>query len=235
MTRIFQAYNVYILILISSYGIAEIKDSRTEKLLKTLYNNEGWVVDNIKDGISLSRKKIENMELTALMVKQEIMIPKEIVQSVVMDVNNYEKFLNNQGLISKVINRGINWVDGYQYIPIDIPLIANREYLFRMYPDGHNNEDTISIIHWYLLDKKQDVLVELNERPKDTVYLDHGAGLWVAEEIEKDTIILSYRIYMDPGGSLPDFMIDIMNKVSVVNVFKDAVAEAQNRHNLIIQ
>ena len=235
MTRIFQAYNVYILILISSYGIAEIKDSRTEKLLKTLYNNEGWVVDNIKDGISLSRKKIENMELTALMVKQEIMIPKEIVQSVVMDVNNYEKFLNNQGLISKVINRGINWVDGYQYIPIDIPLIANREYLFRMYPDGHNNEDTISIIHWYLLDKKQDVLVELNEKPKDTVYLDHGAGLWVAEEIEKDTIILSYRIYMDPGGSLPDFMIDIMNKVSVVNVFKDAVAEAQNRHNLIIQ
>tara|TARA_Y100001936_G_scaffold242807_1_gene280672 strand:- start:816 stop:1523 length:708 start_codon:yes stop_codon:yes gene_type:complete len=235
MTRIFQAYNVYILILISSYGIAEIKDSRTEKLLKTLYNNEGWVVDNIKDGISLSRKKIENMELTALMVKQEIMIPKEIVQSVVMDVNNYEKFLNNQGLISKVINRGINWVDGYQYIPIDIPLIANREYLFRMYPDGHNNEDTISIIHWYLLDKKQDVLVELNERPKDTVYLDHGAGLWVAEEIENNIIILSYRIYMDPGGSLPDFMIDIMNKVSVVNVFKDAVAEAQNRHNLIIQ
>ena len=235
MTRIFQAYNVYILILISSYGIAEIKDSRTEKLLKTLYNNEGWVVDNIKDGISLSRKKIENMELTALMVKQEIMIPKEIVQSVVMDVNNYEKFLNNQGLISKVINRGINWVDGYQYIPIDIPMIADREYLFRMYPDGHNKEDTISIIHWYLLDKKQDVLVELNERPKDTVYLDHGAGLWVAEEIEKDTIILSYRIYMDPGGSLPDFMIDIMNKVSVVNVFKDAVAEAQNRHNLIIQ
>ena len=235
MTRIFQAYNVYILILISSYGIAEIKDSRTEKLLKTLYNNEGWVVDNIKDGISLSRKKIENMELTALMVKQEIMIPKEIVQSVVMDVNNYEKFLNNQGLISKVINRGINWVDGYQYIPIDIPLIANREYLFRMYPDGHNNEDTISIIHWYLLDKKQDVLVELNEKPKDTVYLDHGAGLWVAEEIENNIIILSYRIYMDPGGSLPDFMIDIMNKVSVVNVFKDAVAEAQNRHNLIIQ
>jgi len=75
----------------------------------------------------------------------------------------------------------------------------------------------------------------LNERPKDTVYLDHGAGLWVAEEIENNIIILSYRIYMDPGGSLPDFMIDIMNKVSVVNVFKDAVAEAQNRHNLIIQ
>ena len=235
MIKSIRIYNFYILILISSYGNAEIKDNRTEKLLKTLHNNEGWVIDNITEGISLSRKKIEDMELTALMVRQKIMIPKEIVQSVIMDVNNYEKFLNNKRLISKVLNRGFNWLDGYQYIPIDIPLIANREYLFRMYPDGFNKEDTISIIHWYLLDKKQDVLVELNERPKDTVYLDYGAGLWVAEEIEKDTMILSYRIYMDPGGSLPDILIDMMNKFSVVNVFKDAIAEAQNRYNLTIK
>ena len=221
--------------LVSTYGTAETKDNRTQELLKKLHSSEGWVVENIEEGISLSRKKIENRELTALMVRQKIMIPKEIVQSVIMDVNNYEKFLNNKGLISKVINRGINWVDGYQYIPIDLPLIANREYLFRMYPDGHDKEDTISIIHWYLLDKKQDVLVELNVRPKDAVYLNHGAGLWVAEEVEKDAIILSYRIYMDPGGSLPDLLIDMMNKVSVVNVFKDAVTEAQNRYNLTIQ
>ena len=41
--------------------------------------------------------------------------------------------------------------------------------------------------------------------------------------------------YIYPGGSLPDLLIDIMNKVSVVNVFKDAVTEAQNRYNLNIQ
>ena len=85
MIRSIEKYKILILILISSYGNAEIKDNRTEELLKTLYNNEGWVVDNIKEGISLSRKTIENMELTALMVRQKIMIPKEIVQSDIMD------------------------------------------------------------------------------------------------------------------------------------------------------
>ena len=235
MTRSIQKYNIYILILISSHGIAEIKDNKTEKLLKTLYDNEGWVIDNSKEGISLSRKPIEDMGLMALMVRQTIMIPKEIIQSVIMDVNNYEKFLNNKGLISKVVNRRNNWVDGYQYIPIEIPLIGDREYLFRMRSNGFSKEDTISIIHWYLLVKKQDVLVELNERPKDIVYLDHGAGLWVAEEIGKDTMILSYRIYMDPGGSLPDLLINMMNKISVVNIFKDAISEAQYRYNLTIQ
>ena len=235
MTRSIQKYNIYILILISSHGIAEIKDNKTEKLLKTLYDNEGWVIDNSKEGISLSRKAIEDMGLMALMVRQTIMIPKEIIQSVIMDVNNYEKFLNNKGLISKVVNRRNNWVDGYQYIPIDIPLIGDREYLFRMHPSGFDKEDTISIIHWYLMDKQQDILVAMNERPKDTVYLDHGAGLWVAEEIGKDTIVLSYRIYMDPGGSLPDLLINMMNKISVVNIFKDAISEAQYRYNLTIQ
>ena len=95
MIRSIQKYKILILILISSYGNAEIKDNRTEELLKTLYNNEGWVVDNTKEGGSLSRKTIENMELTALMVRQKIMIPKEIVQRLIMDVNNYEKFLTH--------------------------------------------------------------------------------------------------------------------------------------------
>ena len=37
-------------------------------------------------------------------------------------------------------------------------------------------------------------------------------------------------IYIDPGGSLPNFLIDLINKTSVVNIFKDAIAEAQKRH-----
>ena len=58
MIRSIQKYKIYIT-LISSYGNAEIKDNRTEELLKTLYNNEGWVVDNIKEGISLAEKQLK--------------------------------------------------------------------------------------------------------------------------------------------------------------------------------
>ena len=40
---------------------------------------------------------------------------------------------------------------------------------------------------------------------------------------------------MDPGGSLPSFLIDIINKNSVVNIFEDAVAEAQKRYQSVGQ
>ena len=40
---------------------------------------------------------------------------------------------------------------------------------------------------------------------------------------------------MDPGGALPEFLIDMMNKVSVMNIFKDAIAEAKLRQDIIVQ
>ena len=236
MRRVILKFNLATLLLLFSYGSADTKDRRTEQLFENLHDNGGWVVEEFKDGISLSRKPIHGMGLKAVMVTKKTKIPKEIIQSVIMDVGNYESFLKSIGPIrSKEVKRSSDWVDGYQFIPIDLPLIGDREYLFRMYPIGYNNEDTTSIIHWYLLDKREDLMIGLNNKNNNRVYLDHGAGLWVAEETLSDTIVLSYRIYMDPGGALPEFLVDMMNKVSVMNIFKDAIVEAQLRLDTTVQ
>ena len=70
----------------------------------------------------------------------------------------------------------------------------------------------------------------LKKKDHSAKYLSHGAGLWVAENQFNNKTSFSYRIYMDPGGSLPTFLIDLINKNSVVNIFEDAIAEAQNRY-----
>ena len=162
------------------------------------------------------------------MVKKDIDLPKKILQDVIMDVNNYKQFLkSSDSFISNEIKRTTHFVDGYQFIPINIPFFDNREYLFRMYPSGFKDDDSISIIHWYLLDENEIVLDKKNH---SATYLSHGAGLWVAEEKSNNKTSLSYRLYMDPGGSLPTFLIDMINKTSVVNIFEDVIAEAQNRY-----
>ena len=145
-----------------------------------------------------------------------------------MDVNNYKQFLkSSDSFISNEIKRTTHFVDGYQFIPINIPFFDNREYLFRMHPSGFKDDDSISIIHWYLLDENEIVFDKKNH---SATYLSHGAGLWVAEEKLNNKTSLSYRLYMDPGGSLPTFLIDMINKTSVVNIFEDVIAEAQNRY-----
>ena len=197
-------------------------------LLNSLHDNTGWEILDSSLHNLVSTKEIQGRDLFAVMVKKDIKLPKNILQDVIMDVNNYKQFLkSSDSFISNEIKRTTHFVDGYQFIPINIPFFDNREYLFRMYPSGFKDDDSISIIHWYLLDENEIVLDRENH---SATYLSHGAGLWVAEQKSNNKISLSYRLYMDPGGSLPTFLIDMINKTSVVNIFEDVIAEAQNRY-----
>ena len=197
-------------------------------LLNSLHDNTGWEILDSSLHNLVSTKEIQGRDLFAVMVKKDIKLPKNILQDVIMDVNNYKQFLkSSDSFISNEIKRTTHFVDGYQFIPINIPFFDNREYLFRMYPSGFKDDDSVSIIHWYLLDENELILDEKNH---SATYLSHGAGLWVAEEKLNNKTSLSYRLYMDPGGSLPTFLIDMINKTSVVNIFEDVIAEAQNRY-----
>ena len=202
--------------------------SKPTNLLNSLHDNNGWEVIDSSSNNLVSIKEIPGKDLFAVMVKKEINLPKEILQDVIMDINNYKQFLKSSGsFISNEIKRTTEFVDGYQFIPINIPFFDNREYFFRMYPSGFKDDDSISIIHWYLLNEQQPIF---KKKDRSATYLSHGAGLWVAENQFNNKTSFSYRIYMDPGGSLPTFLIDLINKTSVVNIFEDAIAEAQNRY-----
>ena len=197
-------------------------------LLNSLHDNNGWQILDSSSHNLVSTKEIPGRDLFAVMVKKEVDLPKEILQDVIMDINNYKQFLKSSGsFISNEIKRTTDFVDGYQFIPINIPFFDNREYLFRMYPSGFKDDDSISIIHWYLLNEQDAILEKKNQ---SATYLSHGAGLWTVENQLNNKTSFSYRIYMDPGGSLPNFLIDLINKTSVMNIFEDAIAEAQNRY-----
>ena len=218
----------FFLFLFLNHVYSDSISAKPINLLNSLHDNNGWEILDSSSHNLVSTKEIPGRELFAVMVKKEIDLPKEILQDVIMDINNYKQFLKSSGsFISNEIKRTTDFVDGYQFIPINIPFFDNREYLFRMYPSGFKDDDSTSIIHWYLLNE-QDAL--LDKKNQSATYLSHGAGLWVAENQLNNKISFSYRIYMDPGGSLPNFLIDLINKTSVVNIFEDATAEAQNRY-----
>ena len=226
--KIYYIIGISILVLCLNLVYSKNLSTKPIKLLNSLHDNTGWEILDSSSNNLVSTKEIQERDLFAVMVKKDIELPKNILQDVIMDVNNYKQFLkSSDSFISNEIKRTTHFVDGYQFIPINIPFFDNREYLFRMYPSGFKDDDSISIIHWYLLDENENLLDKKNHF---ATYLSHGAGLWTAEEKLNNKISLSYRLYMDPGGSLPTFLIDMINKTSVVNIFEDVIAEAQNRY-----
>ena len=197
-------------------------------LFQMLRSNEDWTTLAKKGEVILSTKSIKNMSLVAFMAKQKTNIPSKIIQDIVMDVKNYGQYFRSAGeFVFNEVKKFSGVVEGYHLLPVDLPFMKDREYFFRVHSGGYDKEDNVSIVHWYLIDEPEKV--QTQNTSKDAIYLNYGAGLWMAEHNDDGEYMLSYRLYLDPGGSIPDFAIELLNKMSIVNVFNDVLSEASRR------
>ena len=197
-------------------------------LFQMLRSNENWTSVAKKGEVTLSTKSLKNMSLDAFMAKQKTNIPSKIIQDIVMDVKNYGQYFRSAGeFVFNEVKKFSGVVEGYHLLPVDLPFMKDREYFFRVHSGGYDKEDNVSIVHWYLIDEPEKV--QTQNTSKDAIYLNYGAGLWMAEHNDDGEYMLSYRLYLDPGGSIPDFAIELLNKMSIVNVFNDVLSEASRR------
>jgi CRISPR/Cas system-associated exonuclease Cas4 (RecB family) len=219
-------------IILTANIYPEVLYNSSYDLLKLLIEKTGWVNDGEENGFSLSKKLIKNKDLYALRIQKKVAFSPDIIQEILIDVNNYDQFLSKSDNIkSYELNRSNKWVDAYQFIENNIPFLDNREYCFRISKEGLDDSDKISLVHWYLLEKNYYDTSHLVKNNK-SIYLNYGAGLWLAEEQIDQSVMISYIIYIDPGGSIPDFLIDKANRVSLVNILEDTIIEANRRIKL---
>tara|TARA_B100001113_G_scaffold125770_1_gene102669 strand:- start:655 stop:1338 length:684 start_codon:yes stop_codon:yes gene_type:complete len=217
------------LIILTSLIFAENTDLSTS-LFKTLYDDNGWNKPSIIDGISLSTKRVPNMSIKAVKVHIETNIPKNIITDIIMDIKNYNNyFINSKKLYFQVINRDSNSIDGYQFISVPIPFIKDREYFFRMSSNTFLPDYPKTFIHWHTLNKDIYSYISTDFQSGKELYLDTGVGIWNIDFLDDSTSILSYRLLIDPGGYLPDFAVDHVNKVNIISLFRDVINEGRRR------
>lgn len=222
---------MFCLILADQSLHAEASFRKPDELFRVLNDNDKWVVIAEKEDITLSTKSIDGMNLVAFMAKQKTSIPTEIIRDIIMDVKSYGQYFKSSGSFTfKEIERESNWVKGYHLLPIDLPFMKDREYFFRVHAKRYDLHDKTSIVHWYLIKNEPSDEQMVQNISKDAIKLDYGAGMWMAEPIDEKEYILSYRLYLDPGGSIPGFAVELLNKMNIVNVFKDVVKEATHRN-----
>lgn len=217
--------------LASTVFAFEDKINHPSDLLEYLYNEQGWeYIKSSKDGITIKSKSVNGRKLEALMVHKKIKISPDVVAEVIMDVAHYGDFLSSAGTLTSIpLNNTSSYLDGYQHISIPIPFFSDRRYCFRMTEMGWSEKNQEILVQWVLLNENGKYTDYLQNNDSDAVYLDFGAGVWMASPTSDGQIDISYRLYMDPGGSIPNFIIDKINEVSIVNIFKDALAEAEKR------
>ena len=204
---------------------------RPDDLFNYLYDEAEWeFADESYDSISLYLKNIDEINLTAMSVNKCIQINPKLLKSIIADVNNYKSFLTSaSSLETRQLVKNKNYLDAYQHIKIELPFFQSRQYYFRMQTEFLESNNSYTINEWYLINPKTWNEVSIVKEDLNAIYLEYGAGVWLLKIMNDNRINISYRLIMDPGGSIPSFMKEMINKISVINLFRDVLNEAQRR------
>ena len=217
------------LILLLSFCSADIK-SESQEILDALYQDQSWELQKItEDSLFIYKKNILDMDLAAFRVNKKVLIdPLEII-NIISDIENYENFLTNTGALkTEKLDQKSGYIDVYQHITINLPFFNDRDYFFRMIANKkalHNNK----LIEWHLLDQKLIEKKDLEKKDLEATYLNDGAGMWLSSPSSENMFDISYRLVMDPGGSIPSILVDMINEVSLISLFNDVIREAISR------
>ena len=214
-------------ILANCYG----KDISSRSLLDSLQIEEGWVINNVlDDGTYFYTKNIQTFNQVAVKVSQVTNIAPRYVRNVVTGLDKYGEFLSNANTTSStILFLGEDYVDGYQHIRVSLPFFSDRRYCFRMFDYDFPSDSSGAFVKWFLLDESMEYKNFLRQNDPEAVYLSIGSGSWSAKVIDSLTYDISYRLIMDPGGSIPDFLAQKINSISILNLFQDVMLEARRR------
>ena len=198
-------------------------------LMKILYADSQWnIIEKTSDSIYISEKIIEGSELNAVKVEKVFNVEPQYFTDVIMNVGSYNTFLSNaKTLHSKIIKNTSNGLIGYQRIKVDLPFFDDREYYFFMSRKPFDDRLSNMLCYWILLDPMQSN-INFN-RSDNATYLKHGAGLWMWKPEQSGGVKITYTLTMHPGGSIPGFLVEMINKNSIVGLLRDVEKEVNKK------
>jgi hypothetical protein len=203
------------------------------ELLELLENERGWsLIDEHDDGLELLQREIPEADLHAILVRRPMSVDPRTVTGIVEDVARYEEVVVSATTVdfAEIVSSD-SLIYGYQYF--HIPLMKNRHLVFGLQRVSVNSDSTRWQVDWTLVpgqsampDTVHAFIEQRNRETNDPVLMYPGAGSYRVEKLDDGRWMVSYRLYIDPGGWLPNWIVERANRAGLINLFNDIVNEA---------
>ncbi len=222
--------NLLLNMLILITGSIAYAQSTSIDILHMLEDDAGWEFrERYEDGRELWRKELEELDLFAVEVSKTVSYSPELIINILEDIEQYNEILTYDGTIEcRLIERHDEGIAGYQYYRM--PLMKNRYIVFEMHPAYTDSLGRIRHT-WTLLSDPEpyrEILEEWHGN-EDPVLIPAGAGTWLFEQQDDGMWNVAYRLYMNPGGWIPGFLVNRASQHGITTLFEDVLIEAQRR------
>ncbi len=209
-------YRILILVLIS-FSFSDVNDF----ILTELYDQRtSWEkYDDYNDNTVVYTGYGYNDNMMFIKIEREIEFKKEDLFKVIKDIESYNLVLTNKNIFSDLVTIDEDVIYAHQLITNVIPLVRNRQYIFKMYSYNENRID------WTLVDSENKIMEGYLGKNVHNLY--YGAGSW---HLNSDNI-LSYRMYIDDEAKLPNTFIKKIRINSALDVFNDVLNYIDKKEN----
>ena len=215
--------------LVYSLAIAFDNDSQ---ILEDLYDSDGWSLVYTKDnGVQVYNKKNDRMSLNSVKVTYTDTVDIKILAGAIMNGDRHAEFMKKSHLSeSRVLSFVGDSVWTYQYL--DLPIISDRHYV-SLNVLTEISSGTHYRMNWRMLSdgSKGFKGEEINKKPH-AVHVVDGVGGWEIKSLGNNVTEVTYRIVIDPGGWIPNFLVNQSNKALAPDTIMSMVQEAKRRESL---
>lgn len=170
-------------------------------------NPNPWEKAKESKGIVVYARDVPNSRVREVKASTVVATSTARVHEVVLDMNHYIEFMPYVEQVKLVGKQGDNTY--FIYYLLDLPLVSRRDYTIRL-KDYVDKANSFYQVKW----------VEANNRgpgEKDgVVRITVNKGSWTIEPIQGGKATrLTYWLYTDPGGSIPAWIANKANTVSL--------------------
>lgn len=225
---------IYI-ILVLLFPVTSFTENTSDASLSLIYElkeDAGWSLKSY-DGreLAIYQKSIDGLNRNAIRISGIYTINPESIIKVVEDIDNYKTFISANNISCEIVDRSDSLIIGYQHIAARF--IKDRHLMFRMFRTAADESETgLSWEIVYPEDSLKFFIDGKNQELNNPRYIDHGAGTWTFETMNDGRTLVSYSLYMDPGGWIPGFLIERINTSGIVQIFNDVIREAKRREEV---
>ena len=179
---------------------------------------EDWELAKRKGELEIYSRRHDGTQLKEVLASGCIDVPPWVCKNVVDDVESFPEFMPYT-VDSRIVAR--DGEDLIVYQRLDAPMIADRDWVMRTRNESRRRED--GVIEY----KKTWRSAEGHgpEPSEGVVRILVNQGCWIFEPRAKgEGTRVTYRVFTDPGGRIPNWMVNRANTKAIPKLFA-AVAE----------
>lgn len=165
-----------------------------------------WEEIDDTDGMQVWARKVPGSNVREVKAETIVNLPAERVWAVLYDVSKYTEFMPY--LIKGKVLGPAGPDAQYEYQLIDPPIVDKRDYTLKV-TVRQDKEKGLYSRSWVPANDKGPKPIE------DVVRVTICEGSWTVEKLGSTSTRLEYRLYTDPGGSIPSWIADRANATSV--------------------